>query len=107
MKKLKKNLANTTIYCYVKKWFDGIGVTRAREIISRLGLRSCYVDMSRFSENGKQLLDEILTEYCSKKTKAEVIRRQAIFNLQKNRSRRGKRHRLGLPVRGQRTHTNA
>ena len=83
----------------------GVGRTRSREICAAAGVE--------FSKKVKDLTDadlEKLREEVGKFVVEGDLRREigiAIKRLMDLRSYRGLRHRAGLPVRGQRTHTNA
>ncbi|MBI3452529.1 MAG: 30S ribosomal protein S13 [Rhodospirillales bacterium] len=84
----------------------GIGMTRAREICSKLGIP----DAKRVS----QLSDEEvlhIRETIDRDYRVEGdLRREVAMNIKRLMDLgcyRGLRHRKGLPVRGQRTHTNA
>ena len=84
----------------------GIGLTKSRLILKELGIDS--------SIRTKDLSDDQITAI-SKKIAAEYIvegdlRREVNMNIKRLMeigSYRGLRHRRGLPVRGQRTKTNA
>lgn len=84
----------------------GIGLSRSREILSATGVNKD----TRVRDLAE---DEIvrLRDYIEKNLKIEGdLRReisQNIKRLMEIGSYRGLRHRRGLPVRGQRTHTNA
>ena len=84
----------------------GIGPSTAREILAALGLSP--------DEKIKDLTDEEVTKlqrYIDEKYQVEGDlrreRQQAIKRLTEIGAYRGLRHRRGLPVRGQRTKTNA
>ncbi|MDP8253282.1 MAG: 30S ribosomal protein S13 [Candidatus Kaelpia aquatica] len=84
----------------------GIGTTRAREI-----LKDCGMDKNKKTD---QLTDDEvshLADFIQKTYTVEgELRRevqQDIRHLIEIGSYRGRRHKLGLPVRGQRTKTNA
>ena len=83
----------------------GIGQPTAQRICADLGLSS--------DEKVRDLTDEEITKLRTYIDTLEVegeLRRersQAIKRLQEIGAYRGIRHRRGLPVRGQRTHTNA
>ena len=94
------------ILFYVRKRFAGIGNTKSKEILAKLGING-HVSLKKLSKEGRSGLDQILDIYCSKKIDATAIRWEAITRLNRLGLRRGKRHMLGLPIRGQRTHTNA
>jgi small subunit ribosomal protein S13 len=100
---LKRSLS---LFSYVRQ-HSGIGLTRTREIILRLGIKNKYVSVDQISQKAKNMLDELLVDYCSRRQKPLAARKQAIIKFQKAKTRRGKRHSIFLPVRGQRTHTNA
>jgi small subunit ribosomal protein S13 len=96
----QKRLAIGLTYIY------GIGQPTARKVCNELGLSP--------NEKIKDLTDEEVTklrEYIDSNLQVEGdLRRertQAIKRLQEIGAYRGLRHRRGLPVRGQRTKTNA
>jgi small subunit ribosomal protein S13 len=84
----------------------GIGLTTARQILSKLNID--------FNKRVKDLSDQEITAIQREvssgfKTEGE-LRKEITLNikrLQENGSYRGLRHKKGLPVRGQRTKTNA
>lgn len=84
----------------------GIGRTRARDIIAGTG-----VDPSKRTDDLTE--DEVkrLREFIDANFKVEGdLRREVSMDIKRLmdlNSYRGLRHRRGLPVRGQRTHTNA
>ncbi|MGQ0523925.1 MAG: 30S ribosomal protein S13 [Betaproteobacteria bacterium] len=83
----------------------GIGRSRAREICAAAGVNS--------STKVKDLSDtemDKLREQVAKHTVEGDLRREVSMNIKRLidlGTWRGKRHRAGLPVRGQRTRTNA
>jgi small subunit ribosomal protein S13 len=83
----------------------GIGKTRALEICEKVGI-SPAVKVSEIQEDLANLLQKIVANY-------EVegdLRRHVAINIKRLRDikcYRGTRHRRNLPVRGQRTKTNA
>jgi len=84
----------------------GIGPTSARQICAALGLSP--------DEKIRDLTDEEITkiqrhidEVCTVEGDLRRERQQAIKRLTEIGAYRGVRHRRGLPVRGQRTKTNA
>jgi len=84
----------------------GIGLTRAKELVARLGIDP--------STRVRDLTDEqanLLTTTIQESFKVEGdLRRdvtQSIRRLMEINCYRGQRHKRGLPVRGQRTKTNA
>lgn len=96
----KKRLVVSLTYIY------GVGRPRSEEIIEKLGLNP---DMRAENLSGEDIvrLNELLqNEYIVEGD----LRRQVQGNIKRLisiHSYRGLRHRLGLPVRGQRTRTNA
>ncbi len=84
----------------------GIGDTIAKSIISELGFDG-NLKMSELSENDLNNL----RKYIEENFEVEGELRQKIFRnikrLKDIRAYRGIRHKLGLPVRGQRTRVNA
>ncbi len=84
----------------------GIGRTKAREIVDKVGIS----DNTRVSQLTD---DEILRirEVIDREYQVEGdLRREVAMNIKRLMDLgcyRGLRHRRGLPVRGQRTHTNA
>ena len=96
----KKRLVIGLTYIY------GVGSTRAEDICKKLNLSP---DMSTSDLNETQiahiaqtLQDDYLVEGDLRRQTAQDIRRLVSIN-----SYRGQRHSRGLPVRGQRTQTNA
>ena len=99
------NLPNKHIEVALRSSVYGIGPTRARKIRLALGLdeqvKPCDLD------------DDMVTRLQQEVQKFEVegdLRRnvsRAIDELKKKGCYRGKRHRAGLPCRGQKTKTNA
>lgn len=88
------------------QYIHGIGTARAREIVEKLGIEA--------ARRVNQLTDsEILRirETIDSSFKVEGdLRREVAVNIKRLMDLgcyRGLRHRKGLPVRGQRTHTNA
>jgi small subunit ribosomal protein S13 len=87
-------------------YIHGIGRTKAREICEKIGIPS--------ERRVQQLTDdEVLRirELIDREYRVEGdLRRQVAMNIKRLMDLgcyRGLRHRKGLPVRGQRTHTNA
>jgi small subunit ribosomal protein S13 len=88
--------------CYI----HGIGLTRARAIIAEAGLDPAQKADDLSPEELRKLLGVIQTGY---RVEGDLRREvsQNIRRLISIGSYRGLRHRRGLPVRGQRTSTNA
>ena len=91
---------------YSLRYIYGIGPARAMEIITKLGipvgLKASALTPEQIAAITKYLQGEILVEGDLRRVIAADIRR-----LQQINCYRGIRHRRSLPVRGQRTKTNA
>ena len=91
---------------YSLRYIYGIGPTMALEIIKKagvpVGLKTDDLTDKHIATITKILQDEYIVEGDLRRQVASDIRR-----LQSISSYRGIRHRRGLPVRGQRTKTNA
>lgn len=88
------------------QYIHGIGQTKAKEIITKLGI----ADTARVQDLTDQEVLQIREAIDSDHTVEGDLRRQTAMNIKRLMdlaSYRGLRHRKGLPVRGQRTHTNA
>lgn len=92
---------------YALRYVYGIGPTRARETVLAAGIDP----NARSNELSEEQLNSLTTYIVEKKWLVEGdLRRDLTGNikrLQAIRSYRGLRHQRGLPVRGQRTSTNA
>jgi small subunit ribosomal protein S13 len=83
----------------------GIGRTRALQICQAVGVEPS-VKVSEIKEETANMIQKVVSEF-------EVegdLRRRIAMNIKRLRDikcYRGLRHRMGLPVRGQRTRTNA
>ena len=91
------NIALTAIF--------GVGRSRAREICAAAGIESTR-KVKDLSDNEMDRLREQLAKY----TIEGDLRREVSMSVKRLMDLgtwRGKRHRAGLPVRGQRTRTNA
>lgn len=83
----------------------GIGPTRASEILANAGVE----ESARLKDLDESVVDKIRAEV-SKFTVEGDLRREVSMNIKRLidlGTYRGLRHRRGLPVRGQRTKTNA
>ena len=91
---------------YALRYIYGIGPAKALEIIEKTGidrnLKAADLSQEQISSITKILQNDKLVEGDLRRSVAADIRR-----LQQINSYRGIRHRRGLPVRGQRTKTNA
>lgn len=88
------------------RYLYGIGPTRAREIISKLKLNPATRANQLTADDVARINTLLQSDY----TIEGDLRRQVQNNIKRLISihcYRGSRHRLGLPVRGQRTRTNA
>ena len=84
----------------------GIGPTKAREITTKLGIATA----ARVQDLSDQQVLHIREAIDAGYTVEGDLRRQTAMNIKRLMDLacyRGLRHRKGLPVRGQRTHTNA
>ncbi len=88
------------------QYIHGIGQTKAKEIVTKLGI----ADTARVQDLTDQEVLQIRETIDADHTVEGDLRRQTAMNIKRLMdlaSYRGLRHRKGLPVRGQRTHTNA
>jgi small subunit ribosomal protein S13 len=87
-------------------YIHGIGLTTSKKILASTG-----VDPSiRVKDMSEDMLAKLRREIETKYKVEGEVRREVQNNIKRLieiGSYRGLRHRLGLPVRGQRTHTNA
>lgn len=92
---------------YALRYIYGIGPTRAKIICQACGI----ADSMRASELNEEMINKIMNVIAEKQYKLEGdLRREVIGNFKRLsaiKSYRGLRHAKGLPVRGQRTSTNA
>ena len=87
-------------------YIHGIGSTKAKEIVAKLGI----ADTARVRDLTDQEVLHIREAIDADYTVEGDLRRQVSMNIKRLMDLacyRGLRHRKGLPVRGQRTHTNA
>jgi small subunit ribosomal protein S13 len=87
-------------------YIHGIGRTTAVQIADKLGIAHSARIQDLSDEEILRIREAIDAEY----TVEGDLRRQTAMNIKRLmdlRAYRGLRHRSGLPVRGQRTHTNA
>jgi small subunit ribosomal protein S13 len=101
------DIPNNKKIVYALRYIQGVGLTRAKIIVAKTGLNP---DM-RSSELNEEHINKITSVIGSEGWKIEGdLRREFMANLkrlQAIKSYRGMRHYRGLPVRGQRTSTNA
>ena len=87
-------------------YIHGIGPTKSREITTKLGIAASRRVQDLSDQEVLQIREAIDASY----TVEGDLRRQTAMNIKRLMDLacyRGLRHRKGLPVRGQRTHTNA
>lgn len=87
-------------------YIHGIGSTKAKEITAKLGI----ADAARIQDLTDQEVLQIRETIDADHTVEGDLRRQTAMSIKRLMDLacyRGLRHRRGLPVRGQRTHTNA
>ena len=87
-------------------YIHGIGRTKAKEITAKLGIESARRVQDLTDQEVLHLRETIDAEH----TVEGDLRRETAMNIKRLMDLacyRGLRHRKGLPVRGQRTHTNA
>ena len=91
---------------YALRYIHGIGPKRAKEIVE-----ATKVDANKLADNLTPDEIRVLTSYIQDNYRVEGdLRREVSQNVRRLisiGSYRGARHRRGLPVRGQRTRTNA
>ncbi len=92
---------------YALRYIYGIGPARAKLICQECG----FEDSMRASELKEEHINKIMTAIAEHQYKVEGdLRREVVSNIKRLtaiKSYRGLRHAKGLPVRGQRTSTNA
>lgn len=100
------NLPTTKRVVVGLQYIHGIGETRAQQIVSKVGIPP--------ERRVNQLTDQELLQIREMIDRDFIVegdlRREVSLNIKRLRdlgSYRGLRHRKNLPVRGQRTHTNA
>ncbi len=91
---------------YALRYIKGVGPAIANEVVERLGLDP--------NMRAKDLTEEDLSKIANLLDKEYIVEGELIRRVKDNikrlidiKSYRGKRHRLSLPVRGQRTRYNA
>ena len=87
-------------------YIHGIGNTKAKEIVTKLGIGA----QRRVQDLTEQEVLQIRETIDADHTVEGDLRRNTAMNIKRLMDLacyRGLRHRKGLPVRGQRTHTNA
>lgn len=91
---------------YSLRYIYGIGPTKARKVVDEMNLdpakKARELDDSELTALAKNLRENYAVEGDLRRQNAQNIRRLISIGCY-----RGQRHRKGLPVRGQRTQTNA
>ena len=91
---------------YALRYIYGVGPARAKELVERLKInpakKADELTGEEIANLSKMLQEEYVVEGDLRREVGGNIRRLIAVNCY-----RGIRHRKGLPVRGQRTHTNA
>lgn len=107
---LGRDLTNNKKIKYALTTIYGIGLSRAKEILESAGL----TNVDQMGTRVKDLSDEEISNLRKVLEKnyqleGDLVRitNLNIKRLMENGSIKGRRHRAGLPVRGQRTRTNA
>ena len=88
------------------QYIHGIGEAKAREIVSKVGIEDARRVNQLTDQEVLQIRETIDRDYMVEGD----LRRETSINIKRLMDLgcyRGLRHRKGLPVRGQRTHTNA
>ena len=88
------------------QYIHGIGATKAREIVTKVGIDDARRVNQLTDQEVLQIRETIDRDY---QVEGD-LRRETAVNIKRLMDLacyRGLRHRKGLPVRGQRTHTNA
>lgn len=88
------------------QYIHGIGATKAREIVAKAGIDDARRVSQLTDQEVLQIRETIDRDY---QVEGD-LRRETAVNIKRLMDLscyRGLRHRRGLPVRGQRTHTNA
>ena len=91
---------------YALPYIYGIGLTLSREILAKTGINPDTRVRDLTEEEVAKIRETLDADY---KVEGDLRREEAlnIKRLIEINSYRGKRHRMGLPLRGQRTKTNA
>lgn len=106
---LGRDLANNKRVKYALTAIYGIGVARAKEILDKAGLNNADEEGIRTKDLSDEEISNI-RKVVEKDYQLEAdlyrLTNLNIKRLMENGSIKGRRHRAGLPVRGQRTRTN-
>nr|YP_009330478.1 ribosomal protein S13 [Coccophora langsdorfii]ANS72250.1 ribosomal protein S13 [Coccophora langsdorfii] len=107
---LGRDLANNKKIKYALTTIYGIGLSRSKEILESAGLNNADkkgIRVKDLSDEEISNLRKVLEK--NYRLEGDLVRltNLNIKRLMENGSIKGRRHRAGLPVRGQRTRTNA
>ena len=86
--------------------YSGIGEEMAQQVLDRVGI-SGNIKLGKISRSHLSQMKEMVESSYEVDTERRAIISQKIQRLFSNSCYRGLRHKLGLPCRGQRTHSNA
>lgn len=106
---LGRDLANNKKIKYALTAIYGIGLSRAKEILEKAGLENVDKEGVRtkdLSDEDISNLRKVLENDYQLEADLYRLTNLNIKRLMENGSIKGRRHRAGLPVRGQRTRTN-
>ena len=104
-----RDLANNKKIKYALTAIYGIGLSRAKEILEKAGLENVDkggVRTKDLSDEDISNLRKVLEKDYQLEADLYRLTNLNIKRLMENGSIKGRRHRAGLPVRGQRTRTN-
>nr|QNO36093.1 ribsomal protein S13 [Sargassum hemiphyllum var. chinense]QPZ94266.1 ribosomal protein S13 [Sargassum hemiphyllum var. chinense] len=107
---LGRDLANNKKIKYALTTIYGIGLSRSREILEIAGLHNAEkkgIRVKDLSDEEISSLRKVLEKNYQLEGDLLRLTNLNIKRLMENGSIKGRRHRAGLPVRGQRTRTNA
>nr|YP_010471305.1 30S ribosomal protein S13 [Sargassum confusum]QXI87587.1 ribosomal protein S13 [Sargassum muticum]UEP18081.1 ribosomal protein S13 [Sargassum kjellmanianum]UVW81625.1 30S ribosomal protein S13 [Sargassum siliquastrum]AZJ16082.1 30S ribosomal protein S13 [Sargassum confusum]UVF63263.1 30S ribosomal protein S13 [Sargassum confusum] len=107
---LGRDLANNKKIKYALTTIYGIGLSRSKEILEIAGLHNAEkkgIRVKDLSDEEISSLRKVLEKNYQLEGDLLRLTNLNIKRLMENGSIKGRRHRAGLPVRGQRTRTNA
>lgn len=100
-----KKLKDSQLLSHSLMTVYGIGLTTSKFLLNQLGIGHNYLTKQVTEEQINKLYHLIKTQILVKAELKKDIRFD-IQRLMATKTYRGSRHQFGLPVRGQRTHTN-
>ena len=107
---LGRDLANNKKIKYALTTIYGVGLSRSKEILESAGLNNADetgIRVKDLSDEEISNLRKVLEKNYQLEGDLLRLTNLNIKRLMENGSIKGRRHRAGLPVRGQRTRTNA